>query len=218
MAAARVAANEERRERSRNATIVIGYDLPPARLSSLLTHGELAYETSRITDTVIRALPAGVPRPEIRFHQRQTEEGYFVNSITTYVEFPDGTDMRAVAGSKWESVKFIPDFCSGPRPMLAYMPQSLTDRMSLARCCFRPKGRCEAEMGMGVCASKNAALNSFQRRSTESQKRERAAELCRDEAFQRRKAAMAHYYCSKYMEGKVSSLACVNRALANHVD
>ena len=102
--------------------------------------------------------------------------------------------------------------------MLAYMPQSLTERMSLARCCFRPKGRCEAEQGTGFCASKNTALNSTQRRSNESQKRERAAELCRDEAFQRLKAAMAHYYCSKYMEGKVCSLVCVSRALANHFD
>ena len=96
--------------------------------------------------------------------------------------------------------------------MLAYLPKSLTERMSLARCCFRPKGRCEAEQGVGICASKNAALNSFQRRSNESQKRERAAELCRDEAFQRRKAAMAHYYCTKYMEGNVRSLTCLRRA------
>ena len=107
-AATRAAENEARRERARNSTIVIGYDLPPARLSSLLAEGELTYETARITDTVLRALPASVPRPEIRFHQRQSDEGYFVNTITTYVEFPDEADMQAVAGSKWESVKFIP--------------------------------------------------------------------------------------------------------------
>ena len=138
-----------------------------------------------------------------------------MNTITTYIEFPDGTDMQAVARSKWESVKYVPDFCAGPRPMAAFMPKSLTEHWSLARCCFRPKGRCEAEQGTGVCAAKSAAFNSFQRRSNESKKRERAAELSRDEAFQRRKAAMAHYYCAKYMEGKVSCMAYARNCLTN---
>ena len=69
--AARATERQARRERAREATVLLGYDLPPARLSSLLSQGELTYETTRITETLLRALPASVPRPEIRFHHRQ---------------------------------------------------------------------------------------------------------------------------------------------------
>ena len=204
--AARMEANQQRRAKARLTQIMLVYDLPPARLGSLLSEGDLTYETSRICTLVHEALPPGSPTPTIDFNQRRAEEGYYANAVTTYVQFPEGTNMDSIAQGRWHTVKFVPDFCASPRPMCAFMPRPLTDRLNLARCCFRGKAMCEAERG-GVCSAKIHAFRVSQSKATEKRARELASDARRDEAFKRRKEAMAHFYCKMYMEGKVSHVS-----------
>ena len=202
--AERTAAFQRQRAKARLTQILISYDLPPARLGSLLVEGDLSYETARIHALVNQALPPGAPAPKIEFNQRRTEEGYYANAVTAYIQFPEGTNMDPIAQGRWHTVKCMPDFCSSPRPMSAFMPRPLTDRMNLARCCFRAKALCEAESGRGVCSAKLHAFRVIQSKATEKRARELASDARRDEAFKRRKEAMAHFYCKMYMEGKVS--------------
>jgi hypothetical protein len=56
------------------------------------------------------------------------------------------------------------------------MPKALADSLDIARCCLRKKGQCETSSG-GECQVKKSVFRNFQRKSTETKKREAAEEL-----------------------------------------
>jgi hypothetical protein len=112
---------------------------------------------------------------------------------------------------QWERLKYFPDFCQGPRPMSVFMPAPIARQIGIARCCFRPLAVCFSTQGK-ACSVKSQVFRNFQRSANEHTKREAAAELCRDEAFKRRKAATEHLYCKLYMEGKVCDMRVATSA------